>query len=807
MPYSDRSFCKKWLRHAAATLALTLISAPLTQMPLFALDDKDAPADSLPSDPSPSNDEVLLLDVIVNGHSLGKIGEFTLRHGTLYVRPQELRDLGFVISNTHIIHGGLVALNDLVGFVWTLDVRAQQLRVTAIDSILAPTVIHPAPVESVERRRGIESGTGLTLNYDTLATFTSSGEGGSGAFDLRAFSPLGLTSSTWQVYEGTTLAGAGTRPIVRLDSAYSFADVHSLHRYSLGDYINGALGWQRPVHMEGLQVRSDFSMRPDLITFPLPSISGSAAVPSTVDVLVNGNVVSSTQVDPGPFQVQQLPVISGSGTITMTMTNTLGQQVTVSQPFYGGSTLLATGLHTFSVQAGLVRRNWGTISNDYGKLAAVANYRRGMSQKLTVEFTGETTPGASFASAGAAGLLGALALVNIDIAGGTSSSGLGELLSAGVQHIGRTFSLGGSAVLATRNFRDVASVNGSGVLRKQLSAFTGLTVHRYGSLGLAYAGLSEDPGRGPVNAFNVAQRSHVVTANYSAQLGRHLSFFATEFRSFDSGGSSGFQAGLTLPIGHRRSASIGGASDGSVQLQTQLTPVRIGDWGYQAYASEGDSSHEFGEIQYKSPAGLLTAGIDNSADVNTVRLETQGALSLVDGAVFPSNTVYDSFAVVDTAPVAHVHVYQENRDVGTTDRSGRLLVPDMRAFDVNHIGIEPRDIPADVSFTLDKRIVRPQDRSGVVIRFPARFSHSALLRLVDVDGKPLPLGSTATLRATGVTVPVGYDGEAYLEDLSQHNQVVVLDAGHPACAASFDYPSTPGDIPTIGPIHCLEVQP
>ncbi|MDR3741346.1 MAG: fimbria/pilus outer membrane usher protein [Terracidiphilus sp.] len=807
MPNRDRNLVGEWLCCIAVVFSLALMLAPLAWAAPPSPNDKDASSDPLPSEPASSDDQILLLDVIVNGHSIGKIGEFTLRRGTLYARPQELRDLGFAVGTTHTGRGGLILLNSLQGFVWTLDISKQQLRVIAVDEMLTPTIVHPTPVEPEERRRQIESGTGLTLNYDTLATFTSAGQGGSGAFDLRAFSPLGLTTSTWQVDQGTTLAGSGMKPITRLDSTYSFADVHSLRRYSVGDYINGALSWQRPVHMEGLQIRSDFSMRPDLITFPLPSITGSAAVPSTVDVLVNGNVVSSTQVDPGPFQIQQLPVISGSGTITMTMTNTLGQQVTVSQPFYGGSTLLATGLHTFSAQAGLVRRNWGTVSNDYGKLAAVGNFRRGMSQRLTVEFTGETTSGASFASAGASGLLGSLALVNVDVAAGTSSSGVGELFSAGVQHIGRIFSLGGSAILATRNFRDIASVNGSGVLRKQISAFTGVSVRRYGSLGLAYAGLSEDPSNGPANAFNVAQHTHVVTANYSVQLGRRLSFFATEFRSLDSAGSSGFQAGLTLPIGRRRSASVGGSSTGSVQLQTQLTPVRIGDWGYQAYASEGDSAHEFGEVQYKSPAGLLTAGIDNSAGVNTVRLETQGALSLVDGALFPSNTVYDSFAVVDTAPVAHVHIYQENRDVGTTDRSGRLLVPDMRAFDLNHIGIEPRDIPPDVSFALDKRIVRPQDRSGVVVRFPAHFSHSALLRLVDTDGKAVPLGSTATLRSTGVTVPVGYDGEAYVEDLSQHNQLVVLRDGHPACTASFEYPSTPGDIPTIGPVRCTEVQP
>ena len=51
----------------------------------------------------------------------------------------------------------------------------------------------------------------------------------------------------------------------------------------------------------------------------------------------------------------------------------------------------------------------------------------------------------------------------------------------------------------------------------------------------------------------------------------------------------------------------------------------------------------------------------------------------------------------------------------------------------------------------------------MVVKFPIKFSRGALLRLVDDAGVPISLGSTATLRATGTVVPVGYDGEAYVE--------------------------------------------
>jgi outer membrane usher protein len=823
LPHHDRERrLARWFRLAAALILAFAVAQPSLADSAAESNSSspDKPAMAPPAasssavDPAtmdpPTANETLLLEVIVNGHSNGKIGEFVLRRGTLYARPQELRDLGFRVPNTRAARGTIMALNDLPGIAWRLDNANQQLLVTATDAALVPNIVQPARNEGAERRGPIESGTGLTLNYDTVGTFASrqnGGSGGSGSFDLRNFSPWGITSSDWMTYAGSALRSSGTKPIVRLDSAYTFADVSSLRRYSVGDYIDSTLSWSRPVHMEGVQIRSDFTMRPDLITFPLPTLAGSAAVPSTVDVLVNGNMTTSGEVSPGPFEIPQLPVVSGEGTITMTMTNAQGGQVTVTQPFYGASTLLAKGLQTFAGQAGLVRREWGLLSNDYGKMAGEAYYRRGLSQTFTVEATTETTPGTFMGGAGGTATLWHRALVNLDAAGSGGSAGAGGLLSAGVQHQGRIFGLGGSASLANSNYRDIAAMNGSPVTRKQISLFAGLFSRRFGSLAMAYADVNQ--GRPPVEvptAIPGPLQSQIVTANYSQQF-HHLSFYAIEFRDLENAGSSGLQVGLSIPLGARRSVSVGGTSQGTIQVQAQQSVIRIGDWGYQTYFSDGGGTQQgFGIMQYKSPAGLFSAGVSDSAGQTTVRVESQGALSLVDRGLFPSNMIYDSFAIVDTAPVEHVHVYQENRDVGTTDKSGRLLVPDMRSFDVNQIGIEPKDVPADADLALDKHIVRPQDRSGVVIRFPIHFSHGALLKLVDQTGLPIPLGSTATLLGSSAPAPVGYEGETYLEGLGTHNRVSVGLANGKRCTVSFDYKPVPGDIPTIGPVVCREVK-
>jgi len=776
-----------------------------TEVALNALPNPAAPAAA-----APSSDTRLFLEVQINGRPTGKVGEFVLRRNKLMARPSELHDIGLQVPLSRASEtDALISLSDLPGVTWTLDAANQILKITATNNALLPTLLLPMGSNLEGNQRVIESGTGITLNHDIVGSYAGGETGASGSFDLRAFSRFGIVSSDWLAYAGTTPGHLGGNNAIRLDTAYTFADVNSLRRYSLGDFISSNLSWTRSVHLEGVQLRSDFSMRPDLVTMPLPRIASAAAVPSTVNVLADGSMAVSQRVDAGPFEIQQLPVVSGAGTISMSVTNALGQQVTVSQPFYASSTLLAPGLQTYAGEMGLVRRNWGSISNDYGKMAGSASYRRGLTRAFTIEGSAEGTDGAFLAGGGGVMQIGHFGVLNFAASPSIASGRTGAQLSAGAERIGRMFSLGTSALFATRDYRDVASMNGSGVLRRQLSAFTGLNTRRFGSLGLAYVDLKQDPSifPDPVDV-QLAGNSRVVTASYSVQIHR-VSCYSSWFKNFGvtGKGSNGLQIGMTFSFGKYRTASAGAGSDASWQAQVQQAAPQVGDWGYQFYTSGGDSTHAFAQGQYKSQVGLFTAGVDRDNGLTSLRMESQSAVSLVDKAVFASNEIYDSFAVVDTRPVANVSVYQENRKVGTTGKTGRVLVPDMRAFDLNNISIEPTDIPGDATLGTDKREVRPQDRSGVIVKFPIRFSHSALLRIVDEAGVVVPQGSAATLRATGVVVPVGYDGEAYVDDLSPNNDLIVEYPDGKRCTASFDYHPIPGDIPSIGPLRCQRVQP
>jgi outer membrane usher protein len=268
---------------------------------------------------------------------------------------------------------------------------------------------------------------------------------------------------------------------------------------------------------------------------------------------------------------------------------------------------------------------------------------------------------------------------------------------------------------------------------------------------------------------------------------------------------SGAFLSLSMPFGQRGAVSVGVNLQGgspSETLQASQSANSVGDIGWSAVAQGGQgeqSEHVFGDLNYKSSAGLFGLGLDRFGRTTTAWLTADGAVAFAGGGLFLANTIQDSFAVVDTNGTPGISVLDENRFVGKTGDRGRVLIPDLRAYESNRISIDPNDVPVDADVLTTVSIVRPQDRSGVVVKFPIHTSHGALVVLVTPDGKALPLGSKVVLKGTEEEAVVGYGGQAFLRDLAAHNQLTATGPNGFQCSASLDYDVVPGSLPKIGP--------
>ncbi|WP_458097820.1 fimbria/pilus outer membrane usher protein [Roseomonas sp. WA12] len=754
-----------------------------------------------------AEERVLLLDVMINGRSVGMIGTFIERNGVLAARAEDLRSLGIAVS-AEVAGDTSLPLTQLPGTNFRIDEPQQQIRFTAEDRSLVPSDLsRSGSAEAVPRA---ETTFGALLNYDINVTSAGGRTLGAGYLEGRIFGSAGVL-----VVDGLAYSRNGDGrgdPVVRLESSFVRDDEDALRQYRLGDFISGGLAWTRPVRLGGAQVSRSFSLRPDLVTFPVPIASGSTAVPSTVDVLINGVQQLSTATGTGPFVVRQLPVITGAGEIAVRVRDALGRETTSVLPFYASSSLLAPGLISYSAEIGWVRRNYGILSNDYGPPVGIGSLRYGVTDWLTAEAHAEGGAQLQMAGAGAVLSVGALGAVTLSVAGSRSRNAAGASergwqVGAGFERVSTGLSLGASITWASDRFADVAALDGASYPRRITRASASVPLLG-GALSLAYADVRRDEGlrrRDDVREAGFARlpSASIVSATYSRSLFGRANFYATGYTDLSGNSGEGILFGLSFSIGDRTTVAATASLDqGRVYggLQASRSAVASGDLGWRAYASEGGLSRQLGEIEYKAPTGRLLAGVDRIGSETALRAEARGAITAAGGGLFLSDTVQTSFAIVETGQPG-VGVMQENRPVGRTDSHGRLLVTDLRPYERNRIGIAPDDVPPDATIVETSRMVTPRQRAGTVVRFPISRSSSARVQLVGRGGKPVPLGSIVRHTA-GERLPIGYDGEVFLTRLQAVNRVEVQLPDGTSCHADFEFRPLENDLPLVGPVPC-----
>jgi len=147
--------------------------------------------------------------------------------------------------------------------------------------------------------------------------------------------------------------------------------------------------------------------------------------------------------------------------------------------------------------------------------------------------------------------------------------------------------------------------------------------------------------------------------------------------------------------------------------------------------------------------------------------------------------------VVD-AGASDITVTQDNRAIGKTNFMGKFLVPNLRPWERNTLGIDPEG--QSVSFDAAKvaEVTAPRGNSGVYVNFGGRANViSGVVVFVGPDGKPLQAGYKGHLDGKSDIFLVGHDGRAYVKDLESSN-VAIIDMLDKECRASFAFTPEPG---------------
>jgi outer membrane usher protein len=687
------------------------------------------------------------------------------------------------------------------------DPRAIKGLTVSIDETLQRAVINVSPavldttrLSAAERRSPdiTPASPGAFFNYQ-LSAQQIDGQNIGGAFaELGLFAGAGVLTNT-----AVARYGEGYNQLIRLDTTYTRDFPATLDTLNLGDAISDGGSWGNAVRYGGVRWSRNFGLRPDLLTTPLLATSGTATVPSTVDVFVNNQLVTSSQLPPGPFIINRLPTVSGTGDVSVVVRDALGREQVLTQSFYTSTALLAQGLTQYSVNLGKIRDNYAIESNDYGPMLGEASYRRGITDSITLEGHAEFLSGEAHAAGlNAAFGIGHLGAVNFTAANGGDANGSGWLSGVGIEHHGTGFSFVASSLWATRDFAQVGEPLDPAMRMRQRSLLqAGASTGRFGSLSLAYVR--------EIYRDSPTQQTLGLTQNISFGHAGALNLTVTRTRSAAqpygiAQDSTSAYLIFVLPLDFRRAASltaVGGSGTGApanevIASLTQSAPVGPGS-GYRFSASTAGNYDADWRQQFHSADLELEVARNVGIDGRSANLS--GAMTFIDGQLDTTRSVNGSFAMVEVAGLADVPVYVENQLTTHTDENGRALLFNLRPYEANRISIVPEDLPLNTTIGASSTIMAPPYRSGVIARFPVERVSSGTFRLVAEDGKPLPVGATVKLK--GAEFPVVLDGMVYV---TGYDHGMSAEASWPGGHCSFRLPPPPSDdpLPDMGTIQC-----
>jgi outer membrane usher protein len=765
--------------------------------------------------------EQTVYSVAVNGATIDD-GAIVLKEagGAIYVKAADAVRWRLIVpaAARRVEYGGeaYVALSDLNPQGLKIDSSASKISfglpaaAFRTDVSNASNYAHPTAVLTP----------GAFLNYELHGIAYSGEKSVSGEFQQGVATPGGVFLNDVSYALGT----GGTPILSRLGTSFLIDQPAKLREIRIGDTLSVQDDIGHAVNLAGVSVATDFGVDPSFIYYAGVNVGGATAVPSAMDLFVNNVLQLQKNVDPGPYQINNVPVIDGSGNVTLLTTDAAGVRHYETIPYYFTRAVLKPGVDAYDYSIGYLRNAY-TGPNQYGPLVVILADRHG----FTPSFTG----GLHVESDGGSGVFGATADWVMKRFGAFSASvaesaggGLhGDLLHLGWSYDALRFRLG--AIFETRdpNFRSADSLGSLGNSfagetfqfnastnigkRSFASVLYSSTVGRTGDINgvnssLPLGQLDSAPPFG-LASFDAPESVKYYAATFGTTLRDGVHSTITAYRTVGQGGFA-FQGSLIVPLAHGRTLTQSFGHDGSGSNSTEIDqglPDSGMGLGYAASIGEGAGHTSSIDAYDYSPVGSVNVDAQVGGGQSLFEADASGSLVLADRALLPAQRIGSAFAVVEVPGEAGVPVFVNQRYVGTTNQEGKLAVANLTGFSANQVSVDISKLPLDVDVPDSSEVLTPYDYGASVARFKVVKSAAVTFDLHGANGDPLPAGSSVRVIGSEIVAPVGLDGLVYLSPVSPGRLELEADMGVDGkCRAQVSIPIDTSAQPNLGKIVC-----
>lgn len=741
----------------------------------------------------------LLLRVELNHQEKSEIAlALQDRYQHLYVSRDDLNYWQFkpLLALPSLYKGkAYYALDSIVGLRHQFDAPHMVLRLYAPPTLFKK---HDYYLPDAKLKPSQPKTVGGYFNYDLNAPPDVQHFQVNGLFSIGMFGPFGVMNSDLlavnELPEGEN-PSAG-RGVTRLNTTFTLDSPEKMSSIRLGDSYTQPGMWGNVVGFAGFQIGTKFSTQPRFVSYPLPSIEGTARMPSVVDLYINNALVYRREVPTGAFDINALPALNGQGEMSLVTTDLLGRQQVVALPYYASSNLLRPGLDDYSASIGFVRKNFGIKSNEYGDILVAGTLRRGVTDTFTGEAHGALTTKNQAIGIGATNLIGQLGLVDTSVAISHRENGsFGALVDVGVERTSPKLNVGGDVTFTTNSFEQL----GQGELRPppkvQGTFFVGFPLKNKQSLGVTVVSQINHDSNPSVT---------LLSASYNALAFKSLNVAFSGLTNLGGTRTRGVFLTVSKHMNKHDAASINANNQnnkGQVGFQYNHNSGNQRGLDYYVSALPGTNSNVQGGASMAFDFAEFSAQAAYQQSDTDVRLNASGGVAYFQGQWAFTRRITSSFGVVQVPGYEGIGVYVENQLVAHTNHNGYAFIPYLRAYDDNVLSIDAADLPLDATIENVELHAVPYYHSAVFMAFDVHPDNDALITLVNPKQQVIPAGAVVKREDGEGTFPVGDDGEVYLSGLKSSNRFIATWDGN-RCSFTINYLQSENPLPNLGRHVC-----
>jgi outer membrane usher protein len=246
-----------------------------------------------------SRGQTLLLTVEINQSTCPEILMGTLTPHELTFSLEDLKKCGLHIpSKEQVIN--LKKFSDI-----TYKIDKEQLKIS-INAPIRWFKTQSYKGDSSRQTNNIpQSLYSMALNYDVSGHKFVQQNFIAGLPEVILFTPQGCGKA------GFLARTTGKEKLLRLETYWIKENSEKMEQFRWGDAVSAAPVWGGSARISGFQWSTNFSSQPNFIPFPQVAVHGEAAMPTSVDILLDNTRLYQQQVKAGPYEIVDLPVVTG----------------------------------------------------------------------------------------------------------------------------------------------------------------------------------------------------------------------------------------------------------------------------------------------------------------------------------------------------------------------------------------------------------------------------------------------------------------------------------------------------------------